>query len=431
MDHLDGSDAPLQAEIVAVFGLGYVGRPLAMAMVDAGARVIGVDTDPSVLQSLTPGAMNPGRPGEADRFRATLIPEEARDAGVFLICVPTPNGGDGEPDMKPLLAVAESIGRILKVGDLVVCESTVYPGAMENLLAQALEKWSGLTCGIEFDLAYSPERIDPGVEAHAFGITPKLVAGMTPRALDRAIALYRHIAPVVPVSSIGVAEAAKHLENAFRLVNIALVNEFKAVLGPIGIDVWEVVAAAATKPFGFMQFSPGPGIGGHCIAIDPLQFAWAARQKGLSSPLIELAHRAARLEPGRVADRIEAEFLRRRASLHGARLLVAGVSYKRDVADIRESPALNLIDELLTRGASVDYTDPHVPDLDVSGHAPGYPTHSIEPHRKVGRDYDAIIITTDHDRFDWDTLLADATMVFDSRNAARGRAELGDRWVAV
>jgi UDP-N-acetyl-D-glucosamine dehydrogenase len=425
---------PLLAKIessqacVGVIGLGYVGLPLLAAFHKAGFPVLGIDIDPAKIESLRAGQMYLKHLGEdlvrdmlaTGRFDATSDFERLGECDALIVCVPTPLGLHHEPDLSYIENTADQIASHLRPGQLVVLESTTYPGTTREIMLPRLQK-SGLRCGRDFFLAFSPEREDPGRKDHNTVTIPKLVGGIDPASTDAAAALYRRaIRQVVVVSSAEVAEAAKLLENIYRAVNIALVNEMKVVLTAMGIDVWEVIAAAATKPFGFQAFFPGPGLGGHCIPIDPFYLTWKAREVGLATRFIELAGEVNRAMPDYVVQRVSLALNAHRKSVNASRILILGLAYKPDVDDVRESPSFELIEKLEHLGATVDYNDPHVPathkmrrhDLRM---------RSIELTPQSLRGYDCVVVATHHAGYDWSEIAKHATLIVDTRNAL-GRA---------
>ncbi len=409
---------------VAVIGLGYVGLPLLRAFHEAGFPVLGFDVDQAKIRSLQEGHNYLSHLGQdfvrkmagSDRFAATADFSRLGEADVVISCVPTPLGKHLEPDLSFVERSADDIARTLRTGQLIVLESSTYPRTTRDVMLPRLEA-SGLQCGRDFYLAYSPEREDPGRKDHNTRSIPKLVGGIDPLSGELATALYRKaIKEVIPVSTAEVAEAAKILENVYRAVNIALVNEMKTVLTAMGINVWEVIAAASTKPFGFQAFYPGPGLGGHCIPIDPYYFAWKAREVGLPTRFIELAGEVNRSMPDFVVSRLLLALNDRGRAVKGARILVLGLAYKPDVDDVRESPTFELIEKLERLGASVDYNDPHVPrthrmrryDLQMS-------SVELTPHSIAG--YDCVLISTNHSAYDWQMIANHAKLVVDTRGA--------------
>lgn len=418
--------------LFAPIGLGYVGLPLALAAAEAGYTVLGFDADPDKVARLEAGesylehipAAAVARARASGRFAATADFDRLVEAEVIAICVPTPLGRHREPDLSFVEGTARQIAKRLRRGQLVILESTTYPGTTREILRPILES-TGLRSGEDFFLAYSPEREDPGNVDFSTSRIPRLVGGDGDRARDLACAFYaRFVDQVVPVSSPEVAEAAKLTENIFRAVNIALVNELKLVFHRMGIDVFEVIEAAATKPFGYMPFWPGPGLGGHCIPIDPFYLTWRAREFGLSTRFVELAGEINRMMPEYVVARLTEELDRRfRKGLNGARILLLGVAYKKNVDDTRESPAFAIWERLRERGAEVAYHDPHVPVIPKTReHAALAGTASVPltPGNLAG--FDAVLIVTDHDAVDYRLLREHAPLVVDTRG--RGR-ELG------
>ena len=415
---------------IGVVGLGYVGLPLALAAAEAGYAVLGFDTDPDKVARLEAGESYLGhvpaaavaRVRASGRFAATADFDRLVEAEVIAICVPTPLGRHREPDLSFVEGTARQIAKRLRRGQLVILESTTYPGTTREILRPILEG-TGLRSGEDFFLAYSPEREDPGNVDFSTSRIPRLVGGDGDRARDLACAFYaRFVDQVVPVSSPEVAEAAKLTENIFRAVNIALVNELKLVFQRMGIDIFEVIEAASTKPFGYMPFWPGPGLGGHCIPIDPFYLTWRAREFGLSTRFVELAGEINRMMPEYVVARLAEALDRRfRKGLNGTRILLLGVAYKKNVDDTRESPAFAVWERLRERGAEVAYHDPHVPVIPKTrAHASLAGTASVPltPGNLAG--FDAVLIVTDHDAVDYRLLREHAPLVVDTRG--RGRA---------
>ncbi len=411
---------------VAVVGLGYVGLPLAVASAEAGLATVGFDVDCAKVDALNQGrSYIAGVSDEslaetiaARRFVAVSSPERLAAADVICICVPTPLGPHREPDLSFVERTADMLAAVVRPGQLVVLESTSYPGTTREVLAPRLAR-SGLSLGEELFIAYSPERQDPGNAVHTTRRIPKVVAGDGEAATRLAAAFYaRVVDEVVTVSSMETAEAAKITENVFRAVNIALVNELKVVFDAMGIDVWEVIDAAATKPFGYMPFQPGPGLGGHCIPVDPFYLAWKARAFEVPTRFIELAGEINRAMPAHVVARLE------RAvgdavglPLSRARVLVLGLAYKKNVADLRESPALKLIDLLLPRAGAVDFHDPFfeaIPPTRDYAHLAG--RRSVPLTTETVAAADAVLVATDHDGIDWPLVAKGARLVVDTRN---------------
>ena len=414
--------------MVGVIGLGYVGLPLATIFAEGGIRVLGFDADPSKIEALRDGrcyirhldAERIAALVAAGRLEPTTDLDRLGEPDALLICVPTPLSPQREPDLSYVLATAREIARRLRPGQLVVLESTTYPGTTEEVLRPMLEQ-GGLTCEEDFFLAYSPEREDPGNPVHGTGSTPKVVGGVGPASRAAAVALYERVVPrVVPVSSPAVAEATKLTENIFRAVNIALVNELKVVYDRMGIDVWEVLDAAATKPFGFMRFDPGPGWGGHCIPVDPFYLSWKAREHGLTARFIELAGEVNVQMPERVVEKIARALNDRGKPVRGSRVLVLGLAYKKNVDDPRESPAFEVIRHLLTLGARVSYHDPFIPKAPAMRTWPDLPPMESEPLTAATlRELDAAILITDHDGVDYTLVAEHAPLVVDTRGVYR------------
>lgn len=413
--------------LVGVVGLGYVGLPLARAFAAAGFGVLGFDTDPDRVDRLNRGESPLGHlPDAAVRelraagFTATADPGRLNEPDAVLVCVPTPLTEAQEPDLSCVRGAAEAIAARLRPGQLVVLESTTYPGTSREVILPALAR-SGLAIGTEAFLAYSPEREDPGVPAHAVARVPKVVGGLGPDDLALACAMYRGVAGgVVPVSGLEAAEACKLLENTYRAVNVALVNELKLAFGRMGVDVWEVVAAAATKPFGFQRFDPGPGLGGPCVPVNPHYLAWAARRCGAEVRLVEAAGAVNAAMPGHVADRVAAALAARGRAVGGARVLLLGMAYKRDVGDPRESPGFEILDRLVRLGAEVAYNDPHLPALPPVRRWPHRPLVSQPLTEALVRAQDAVVVVTDHSAYDWERVVSWSSLVVDTRNATRG-----------
>ena len=409
---------------VGVIGLGYVGLPLVLLFWESGFRVIGFDVDAKKTAALTRGEsyirhIGPQRVAAAfnsGRAEATTDYDRLAECDAILICVPTPLGAHREPDLSYVRDTAQVVAQRLRKGQLVVLESTTYPGTTrEELLTRFTEK--GMTCGIDFFLAFSPEREDPGNERFHTKNIPKVVGGMDPPSLGAAVALYKSaIDHIVPVSSAEVAESAKLLENIFRSVNIALVNELKIVFERMGINVWEVIAAASTKPFGFMPFYPGPGLGGHCIPLDPFYLAWKAAEHGTWARFIELAGEINTFMPRYVIDRTTEAINAQGKSVLGANVLVLGLSYKPNIDDDRESPSFELIELLRDRGAVVAYCDPYVPVTKrVRKH--NVELASVPCTAEEFAKYDAVLLSTPHDQFKDPSLYSGVKLLIDTRNA--------------
>jgi UDP-N-acetyl-D-glucosamine dehydrogenase len=412
--------------LVGVLGLGYVGLPLARAFVRQGFPVLGFDTDVTKVAALAAGRSYirsvPPDDVEAMRaagFRATADFDRLGEPDALLVCVPTPLTASREPDLSHVTSTAAAIGRRARPGQLVVLESTTYPGTTRETMLPAVSA-AGLTVGRDLFLAYSPEREDPGNPAHTVTAIPKVVGGHDPKSLDLACALYGAVVPdVVPVSSLEVGEACKILENTYRAVNIALVNELKIVFDAMGIDVWEVIAAAKTKPFGFQAFYPGPGLGGHCIPIDPFYLTWAARRTGVNTRFIELAGEVNTQMPARVVARTVQSLVERGQQIRGSKILLLGMAYKPDVDDPRESPGFAIMDLFERMGAQVRYHDPYIARLPLMRNWRLLTGESVPLTETFLGRQDAVIIVTDHTAYDWDWIVRHARLVVDTRNATR------------
>jgi UDP-N-acetyl-D-glucosamine dehydrogenase len=405
---------------VAIVGAGYVGLPLSQTFAQAGKTVVLVDVDAERVAQLSRGeSYIEDVPSETFRelvqsgqVSATTDYDELRDADAILIALPTPLSRQREPDLSILLSATAEIAKRVRTGHLVVLESTTYPGTTTEKLLPVLEQGSGLTAGVDFHLAFSPERVDPGNRDWTTKSVPKVVGGVNEASTDAAVELYgAAIDTVHRVSSPEAAELTKLLENIFRSVNIALVNELAQLCDRMDIDVWEVVEAAATKPFGFMSFQPGPGLGGHCIPIDPFYLTWKAREYGFYTEFIELAGKVNESMPYYCRSLVsQALNHARQRSLKGSQVLVLGIAYKPDISDMRESPAVKLIGLLENAGAQVSYHDPHVPEFEHNGLA--MRSVPLEPGA-----YDCVVIVTDHASVDYEQLVEDAVLVVDLRNA--------------
>jgi UDP-N-acetyl-D-glucosamine dehydrogenase len=411
---------------IAIIGLGYVGLPLSLQFARSGVAVLGLDIDPAKVKACNNGESYIKHiesraileQVKAGRFMASTEFSSIREVEAVIICVPTPLNKNREPDISYILKTGASIAPHLHPGVLVVLESTTYPGTTDEDLRAVLEEGSGLKAGTDFHLAFSPEREDPGNPDSKVAQIPKVVGGLTPACLQRASALYgKAIQTIVPVSSCRAAEAAKLLENIFRGVNIALVNELKIVYSAMGIDVWEVINAAKTKPFGFMPFYPGPGLGGHCIPIDPFYLTWKAREYGQHTRFIELAGEINTAMPQYVIQRVMEALNSRRKAVNGSRILLLGLAYKADVDDMRESPTFILLDLLKNRGARVAYYDPHVPVIrPTREHANWTGTQSVEWNEETIRSFDAIVIATAHRALNYQQLADWCDCIIDTRN---------------
>jgi UDP-N-acetyl-D-glucosamine dehydrogenase len=415
---------------VAIVGAGYVGVPLARTFADAGKRVLLVDVDAARVATLNAGESyiedvpsDVLKPLVEDGLiAATTDYDELRDVGAILVALPTPLSRQREPDLRILVSAAEQIATRLRPGHLVVLESTTYPGTTREQVQPTLERGSGLKAGQDFHLAFSPERVDPGREDWTTRNVTKVVGGVDEASTDAAAALYASaIDNVHPVSSPEAAELTKLLENIFRSVNIALVNELAQLCDRMSIDVWEVIEAAATKPFGFMSFQPGPGLGGHCIPIDPFYLTWKAREFGFYTEFIELAGKVNESMPYFCRSLVsQALNHARQRSLSGSKILVLGVAYKPGIADTRESPALKLIALLENAGADVSYHDPHVPSFAENGLAMS--SSPLEPSA-----YDCVVVVTDHKEIDYEALIEESLLVVDLRNATGARGRRSDK----
>jgi UDP-N-acetyl-D-glucosamine dehydrogenase len=408
---------------LGVIGLGYVGLPLAMEFSRAGFQVTGIDTDAGKVRALSEGeSYIKDVPSEwvkeavrAGAFRATTDFSIIAELDSVDICVPTPLRKTKDPDISFVRAAVEQIERYLHKGMLIILDSTTYPGTTDEIILSRLER-SGLKVGEDFYLAFSPERVDPGNTRWNTKNIPKVVGGATPRCTELAVVLYEQtLGSVVPVSSTKVAEMVKLLENTFRSVNIGLVNELALMSDRMGIDVWEVIDAAATKPFGFMPFYPGPGLGGHCIPIDPFYLSWKAKEAGFEARFIELAGQINGGMPYYVVDKVVAALNDRMKPAKGSKVLVLGVAYKENIDDIRESPAIDVMKLLGDRGALVSYSDPHVSLIDEAGIA----STSLDLTPGVVAGFDCIVITTAHTAFDYDMIVAAEVPIVDARNALK------------
>lgn len=436
IDHAQELNNKIQAKtaIVGIVGLGYVGLPLADALHTGGLGVLGFDVDPSKIENLDNGvnylkhlgADMTERLSASDRFDSTTNFDRLDEPDIILVCVPTPVGTHLEPDLSFVIQTAEDIGAKLRPGQLVVLESTTYPGTttgefMPAMLKAASEHNRGsFTVGENLFVAFSPEREDPGRKSHTTTTIPKLVGGTDPISTELACAAYAHgVTEVVPVSSTEIAEAAKILENVFRAVNIALVNELKTVFDTMGIDVWEVIRAASTKPFGFMPFYPGPGLGGHCIPIDPFYLTWKAREHGCVTRFIELAGEINRGMPEYVVEKIAAALNEDCKSVKDSNVLVVGLAYKPDVDDTRETPAAEIIELLAERGAKVTYHDPHVSKFPNMRNY-SFDMNSVPLDQDILEAADCVVIVTDHKVIDWSSIGEYSKLVIDTRNAMSG-----------
>jgi UDP-N-acetyl-D-glucosamine dehydrogenase len=418
--------------LIAVVGLGYVGLPLSLQFCRRGSHVVGLDIDQAKVDKLNRGESYihhipcaiVAQEVQSGRFLASADFSKVSECKAVIICVPTPLNKNREPDISYILATGKAIAPHLRKGMLVVLESTTYPGTTDEDLRPVLETGSGLVAGQDFYLAFSPEREDPGNPESIVANIPKVVGGLTPECLKRATELYSSaLNTVVPVSSCRAAEATKLLENIFRGVNIALVNELKVVYDAMGIDVWEVIEAAKTKPFGFMAFYPGPGLGGHCIPIDPFYLTWKAREFGLSTRFIELAGEVNTSMPDYVIQRLTVALNEEGLAMKGSKVLLLGLSYKANVDDDRESPGYVLLEKMKKLGVEVDFYDPYIPVIRPSrehGHWAGF--KSVVWSKDVIEGFDAVLISTAHAKVDYTELGQWATLIVDTRNAMKGQA---------
>jgi UDP-N-acetyl-D-glucosamine dehydrogenase len=428
MDSLE-SRIDARSARIAVIGLGSVGLPLSRAFVDAGYRVLGFERDPEKLARIERGentlhhlpAGLVERLHASGRFQATGDAERLRDVDIALISVPTPLSPAREPDLECVTSAARTLASHLRRGALVVLESTTFPGTTRTVIGDVFRE-HGFELGVDVLLAYSPEREDPGRRDATTATIAKLVGGTCARSGDLAERLYRRaIERVHRVSSAEVAESAKLLENCFRAANIALVNEFKIAMEAVGLDVWEVIDAAATKPFGFMKFTPGPGLGGHCIPIDPYYLTWVAQRAGAATPFIELSGEVNRRMPAHVVERTRHELANRGVELAGARILLLGLAYKAEVDTITESPAVELVRLFASYGAAVEYSDPLVPVPPIAADSCVRSLRSIELDPERVASFDAVVVATDHAAIDYDLVAENARLVVDTRNALASR----------
>jgi len=410
-----------------IVGLGYVGLPLAVELAKAGFHATGIDLDPRKVQSINDGRSYIPDVQTADvqalhakgLLDATTDFAAVRELDTVNICVPTPLRKTKDPDMSYIVSAVEGIAKYLHPGMLVILESTTYPGTTDEVVQPMLET-TGLKAGVDFFLAFSPERVDPGNPTFQTHNVPKVVGGFSPTCSALAAELYGSaIETIVPVSSTRVAEMVKLLENTFRAVNIGLVNELALMCDRMNIDVWEVVDAAKTKPFGFMPFYPGPGLGGHCIPIDPFYLSWKAKQTGFDPRFIELAGHINAGMPHYVADKVAEALNMRRKAVNGSHVLIAGVAYKRDIDDMRESPALDVMGLLSARGAKISYADPFVPHVHGRDWSGGYDIRAVDFVRGTMGQYDCVVIVTDHKAFDYAAMVAEADLIVDTRNAIK------------
>ena len=411
---------------VAILGLGYVGLPLAVVFAEAGLRVTGIDPDAGKVDSLTSGVSYiPDVKSEtveklvkSGHLSATTDFSTLKEMDAVSICVPTPLRQTGDPDMSFIISAADELSKYMHKGMVVVLQSTTYPGTTRELLLPKLSNENGLKVGEDFFLAFSPERVDPGRVDFTTKNTPKVMGGITEACGEVAAAWYEGAIDVVHrVSSAEAAEMAKLLENTFRMINIGLVNELAMMCERLGVDVWEVIDAAATKPFGFMKFTPGPGLGGHCIPIDPLYLSWKMKSFNYNARFIELASEINTNMPRYVVERIMDALNEKSKALKGSKILVLGVAYKPDVSDVRESPALDVIGLLQNKGAKVEYHDPYIPH--IHHEKEDWHMDSVKDMMSSVKESDAVVIITNHKAYDYEAIVNAAKFVFDSRNATR------------
>jgi UDP-N-acetyl-D-glucosamine dehydrogenase len=423
---------------IGILGLGYVGLPLAVVFAEAGFNVTGIDLDSAKVDSLKKGiSYIPDVKTEvverlvnSGRLAATTDFSVLKEMDAVSICVPTPLRQTGDPDMSFIISATEELAKHMHKGMVVVLQSTTYPGTTRELLLPKLGAERGLKVGEDFFLAFSPERVDPGREDFTTKNTPKVMGGITEACGEVATAWYEQAIDVVHrVSSAEAAEMAKLLENTFRMINIGLVNELAMMCERLGVDVWEVIDAAATKPFGFMKFTPGPGLGGHCIPIDPLYLSWKMKSFNYNARFIELASEINTNMPRYVVERVMDALNDRSKALKGSRILVLGVAYKPDVDDVRESPALDVIGLLQNKGADVQYHDPYIPH--IHHEKDGWHMDSVNDMMKAVKDSDAVVIVTNHKVYDYDEIVKSAKFVFDSRNATRNIAKGNEKVVRL
>jgi UDP-N-acetyl-D-glucosamine dehydrogenase len=424
--------------ILGVVGLGYVGLPLAVEAARAGIRVIGFDVNQRVVDTVNAGMTHIQDLTDEDvahvrgegLLEATTDMSRLAECSAIAVCVPTPLSKTRDPDVSYIMAATDAVANTLQRGQLIVLESTTYPGTTREVLLPALEK-TGMTVGEDFYLCFSPERVDPGNEVWMTKNTPKVIGGMTAACTDAGVRFYsRFIDTMIPLSSAEAAELTKLLENTFRAVNIGLVNEIALIADKLQVDVWEVIDAAATKPFGFMKFTPGPGLGGHCIPVDPHYLSWKMRTLNYTARFIELASEINSEMPNFVVGKVREALNQRRKAVNGSTVMVLGVAYKRDIDDVRESPALDVIRLLRKDGATVRYHDPYVPEVVEDGERWCSEPLTVEALESV----DAVVILTDHSDFDYDQIVEHSEILVDTRNAAAAAAGASNsahpqRWI--
>lgn len=423
---------------IGILGLGYVGLPLAVVFAEAGFRVTGIDPDSRKVDALAKGisyipdvqTAAVERIVKSGHLAATTDFSALKDIDAVSICVPTPLRQTGDPDMSFIISATEELAKYMHKGMVVVLESTTYPGTTRELLLPKLGADNGLVIGEDWFLAFSPERVDPGREDFTTINTPKVMGGITPACSEVATAWYEGaIQTVHSVSSAEAAEMAKLLENTFRMINIGLVNELAIMCERLGVDVWEVIDAAATKPFGFMKFTPGPGLGGHCIPIDPLYLSWKMKSFNYNARFIELASEINTNMPRYVVSRVMEALNDRGKPVKGSRVLVLGAAYKPDIDDVRESPSLDVIGLLMKKGADVEYHDPYIPH--IHHETDGWQMDSVPDVMQAVREADAVVIVTNHKVYDYEAIVREAKFVFDSRNATRKVADAGGKVVRL
>ncbi len=421
LDRIESRDA-----LIGVLGLGYVGLPLAIEFGRAGFKVLGFEVSDDVVEGINSGRSHVKdvtsesvlKLVEQDMLEATTDTDRLTGCDAIIVCVPTPLGKTKDPDVSFVVAATSSVAENLRPGQLIVLESTTYPGTTRELMLPMLEE-SGLEVGEDYFLCFSPERVDPGNEVWQIRNTPKVIGGIAEACLEMGVALYsRVIDTVIPVNSTEAAELTKLLENTFRAVNIALVNEMAQIADRLGVDIWEVIEAAASKPFGYMRFTPGPGIGGHCIPLDPHYLSWKMKTLNYRTRMIEQAGEINSEMPLFVVNKIQDALNRGGRAVNGSRVLVLGVAYKKDVNDLRESPALDIIQQLSAKGADVVFHDPHVHELTEDGHRWDWVDLTEEELGSA----DCVVITTDHSAVDYARVVRIARLVVDTRNATHGHA---------
>jgi len=431
----------MQEQKIAVVGLGYVGLPLSLQFARSGATVLGMDIDPGKVDALNAGqsyirhisAESIAAVIAQKSFEATVDFSRIKEVTAIIICVPTPLNKNREPDISYITETGKALAPFLQKGTLVVLESTTYPGTTDEDLRSVIEQGSNLKAGVDFHLAFSPEREDPGNPSSIVSTIPKVVGGLTPLCLEKAVRLYSiAIKTLVPVSSCRVAEATKLLENTFRSVNIAMVNELKVVYSAMGIDIWEVINAAKTKPVGFMAFYPGPGLGGHCIPIDPFYLTWKAREYGQHTRFIELAGEINTAMPDYVVHRVADALNEQGKAIKGSKILILGLAYKPNVDDERESPSYVLMESLDHRGAEVAYHDPYVPVVRPTREHPQWTgTRSVAWNQQTVGSYDLVLLATNHASVNYQELADWARCIVDTRNAMNGiKTKPGQVWKA-